>query len=131
MIISIPVSSVFSLCFTLLIIVLAMQVVRCRKRHKVGYGDNENIELQCAMSAHSNAVENIPLALLLLILLELNGVDQIILIILGTAFLLARIIHARGLLKSVSVSFGRTYGTLFSWLILIIMAVMNVVYAVK
>lgn len=131
MIISIPVTSVFALCFTLLIIYLAMQVVRCRRKHKVGYGDNENKELQSAISAHSNAVENIPLTLLLLLLLELNSLDQIFLSVLGGAFLVARIIHARGLLKSIYVSFGRTYGTMFSWIIMIVMAVLNLVYAVK
>lgn len=126
MTLTIPVTSIFALCLTLLIIYLAMQVVRNRRKYRVAYGDAENKDLCKAIAAHSNAVENIPLALLLLLMLELNQLDQLLLIAFGCALLLARIIHAFGLLKSIAVSFGRTYGTLLTWLIMIVMAALNV-----
>ena len=126
MALSIPVTSIFALCFTLLIIFLAIQVVRNRRKYKIGYGDAENKDLCKAISAHSNAVENIPLALLLLLMLEVNQLSSTLLIAFGSALLLARIIHAFGLLKTVYVSFGRTYGTMLTWLIMIVMAALNV-----
>lgn len=126
MLLSIPVTSVFTLCLTLLIIYLALQVVRNRKKYRIGYGDAENKDLCKAIAAHSNAVENIPLALLLLLMLEINQLNQTLLIAFGVALLLARIIHAFGLLKSITVSFGRTYGTMLTWLIMIAMAALNV-----
>lgn len=130
MTLSIPITSIFALCFTLLIIYLAIQVVKNRRKHKVGYGDAGNKELCKAIAAHSNAVENIPLALLLFLMLEVNQLDQILLIVLGSALLLARLIQAFGLTKSMTISFGRTYGTMLTWLLMILMGALNVGLAI-
>jgi len=123
---SLPVTSVVALLLSFLIIYLALRVVSYRRKYRIGYGDAGNKELSKAMSAHSNAIENIPLALVLLLLLELNNANQILLITLGCLLILARLIQAFGLLKSLGVSFGRTYGTMLTWLLMIVMAVVNV-----
>ncbi|MGZ8238835.1 MAG: MAPEG family protein, partial [Methylobacter sp.] len=47
--------------------------------------------------AHSNAVEYIPIALMLLLMLELNGAPKILIHILGATLLTGRILHAMGL----------------------------------
>lgn len=124
---TIPVTSFFALLLTLLIIYLALQVVRARRRFKIGYGADNNETLCKAIGAHANAVENIPIALLLMLMLELNKLNSIVLIALASAFFIARVFQAFGLSSSVGVSFGRTYGTMFSWLIMIAMAALNVV----
>mgnify|MGYP002527465094 CR=1 FL=1 len=105
---------------------VASQVVRNRKKHRIGYGAADNKDLCKAIAAHSNAVENIPLALFLLLMLEINQLNQTLLIAFGLTLLFARIIHAFGLSKSITVSFGRTYGTMLTWLIMIAMAALNV-----
>lgn len=130
MTLSIPITSIFALCFILLIIYLALQVVKNRRKHKVGYGDADNKELCKAIAAHSNAVENIPLALLLFLMLEVNQLDQTLLIVIGCALLLARLLQAFGLTKSMTTSFGRTYGTMFTWILMILMAALNVGLAI-
>ena len=124
--VSLPVTSVVALLSTLLIIYLALKVVSYRQKYRIGYGDAGNKELCKAISSHSNAIENIPLALLLLLMLELNNVNQILLITLGGLLVMARIMQASGLLKSMGVSFGRSYGTLLSWMLMVVMAVVNV-----
>lgn len=60
-------------------------------------GDGGNEELQLAIRAHSNAVEYIPIALMLLLTLELNGAPKILIHILGVTLLVGRILHAMGL----------------------------------
>ena len=124
-IVSIPVTSAFALPLTFIIIFLAMQVVRFRKKHKVGFGSNKNEELSRAIGAHANAIENIPLALFLLLMLELNQLDQVYLIVFGGILVIARLIHAFGLTKSIGVSFGRTYGTLITWILMLTMSGLN------
>jgi len=105
------------------------RVVIFRKKFRVGYGDSEKEPLKMAISAHSNAVENIPLALVMMLLLELNSANSALLITFGGVLLFARIIHAKGLSQSVGVSFGRTYGTMISWISVIAMAVFNLYYS--
>lgn len=129
MITQLPLTSIFALCFALLIFYLVLQVVRCRRKYRVGYGDGEQKALRKAISAHSNAVETIPLGLLLILVSELNAVNTQLLLILSLSLLLMRIIHVFGMMSSLGTSFGRTYGTLGTWLIIIFMAVVNVAYS--
>ena len=123
-----PFTSVFTFIFTIHIIYLAMQVVRLRRKYQVGYGDGKNTHLRKAIAAHSNAVENIPLALILILLLELNQVNNELILLLASLFLAARIFQAFGLLQSLGVSHGRTYGTMFSWILMCAMGGINVFY---
>ena len=126
---SIAVTAAFTLLFSILIIYLSFQVVLARKKYKVGYGDGKQDALRMAIGAHSNAVENIPLALFLMLMLELNNVSRELLILFGFILLIARLIHAFGLSHSIGVSFGRTYGTMITWIMIILMAILNVVLA--
>jgi len=123
--ISLPITAVFTFIFALFIFYLMLRVVNMRKKYKVGYGSSKQEPLKMAISAHSNAIENIPLALFLMMLLEIGQANQILLIVLGSIFLMARLVHAIGLSKSVGVSFGRTYGTIISWFVVIMMAALN------
>ena len=124
-----PVTAVFACILTLLILMLAYRVVVYRRRYRVGYGEGKKDHLKQAISAHSNAIENIPLAILLMALLEYAEVPFILLVIVACLFVLARFIHAYGLSHSIGVSFGRTYGTMLSWFLLGFMAILNVIYS--
>lgn len=86
-----------SLC-ALLILWLSMNVIKLRQRHGVNTGDGSNDELKIAMIAQSNAIEYVPIALLLLYALEFNEGDNWLVNLLGISFVLGRIIHARGVL---------------------------------
>ena len=97
-----------ALC-TLLILVLAGRVMAARMKYRVGLGDGGNAELNRRVRAHANAVEYVPLALLLLGGMELN-------------LLLSRVLHAWGLHVSAGTSPGRFAGTLLTLLLMIVMA---------
>jgi len=127
--VTLPITATITLIFTFLILGLAYQVVYWRKKLRVGYGTDGKEQLRQAMGAHSNAIENLPLAIILFAMLELQGFSNLILIITGSALVIARLIHAHGLSNSAYISFGRTYGTMITWLILGMMAVINVVIA--
>lgn len=129
--ISLPITATLTLIFTFLILGLAYQVVYWRKKLRVGYGTDGKEQLRQAMGAHANAVENLPLAIILFAMLELQGFSEFILIITGVILVTARLIHAHGLSNSAYISFGRTYGTMITWLILGIMAFINVMTAFK
>ncbi len=91
------ITSIYASLSALLIVRLSVAVIKLRRKNRVSVGDGGNEELQLAIRAHSNAVEYIPIALLLLLTLELNGAPQILIHVLGVTLLVGRILHAMGL----------------------------------
>lgn len=110
-----------ALC-TLLILVLAGRVMAARMKYRVGLGDGGNTELNRRVRAHANAVEYVPLALLLLGGMELNGYPDWLIHVFGGTLLLSRVLHAWGLHVSAGTSPGRFAGMLLTLLLMIVMA---------
>jgi uncharacterized membrane protein YecN with MAPEG domain len=107
---------------TLLVVFLAVRVVQWRFRHKIGLGDGGDRELLKRVRAHANAIENMPLALILLGGLELNGYSSGLIHGFGSVFVVSRLAHAWGLSHSSGTSGGRMIGSTFSWLLMAAMA---------
>ncbi len=107
---------------TILVVLLALRVVQWRFRHKIGLGDGGDRELLMRVRAHANAVENMPLALLLLGGMELNGFSPALVHGFGATLFLSRAAHAWGLSHSSGTSRGRFLGSLFTWLLMLAMA---------
>lgn len=106
----------------LLVLLLAARVVRWRMTHKIGIGDGGDAELLRRVRVHGNAIEYLPLCLILLGGMELNGYPAPIIHGFGLALLLSRVAHAWGLSRSSGVSAGRFAGTLVTWTVMLAMA---------
>ena len=100
---------------TILVIGLALAVSLRRRTVKVGLGSGGDSTLLQRIRAHANALENLPLALLLLLCLELGQAQPLLLHGFGSALILGRLLHASGLWHSAGISFGRFYGTVLTW----------------
>jgi uncharacterized protein len=107
---------------TLLVIFLAMRVVHWRFTRKIGIGHGEDRQLERRIRVHANAIENLPLALILLGGMELNGYDDRIIHVFGITLLVSRVAHAWGLSHNSGTSRGRFLGTLFTFLLMLAMA---------
>lgn len=107
-----------ALC-ALLILVLSWRIASLRKRLRIGIGDGGDPALARAIRAQANAIEYIPLLLVMLLIAENNGAGMLFLHACGMLLLAARILHAIGLSGSAGVSFGRLWGTLGTWLLLL------------
>lgn len=118
-----PITIYFALPLTLLFVLLAFRVASLRRVLKIGFGDGNNDEIKKALSAQHNAAENIPLAIILLLLLELNGAASPVLLTCGSLMLLARLYHAWSLSHSIGKSTGRTVGIIFTWFLMSFMAI--------
>ena len=116
------VTALYAALSTLLVIALALRVVQLRARHKIGLGDGGERRLQQAMRVHANAIENLPLALILLLLLELAGTGATLLHVCGASLLVARGLHAWGFSLRSGPSFGRFVGTALTWIVMLAMA---------
>ena len=98
-----------------LLLLLAVGVVRQRIKAKVSFGDGGVPALQRAIRVHGNAVEYVPITLILLVCLELAGTAPAWLHALGVAISGARLLHAYGLGQSSGRSFGRYWGIVATW----------------
>jgi len=78
-------------------IVVAFQCGRLRGKLNVPIGDGGDRGLLLAMRRHSNFTEWVPIALILIALLEMNGVSRYAIHALGAGLVIARIAHALGL----------------------------------
>jgi len=109
---------------------LSVIVVRRRVANKVSFGSGGNPDLERAIRVHGNFTEYVPLILLLLLLLALGGTSAYLLHGLGIALVLARLLHAQGLLSSPGESRGRTLGVALTWIVLILASVRAIVLGV-
>ncbi|WP_193164825.1 MAPEG family protein [Microbulbifer hainanensis] len=111
----------------LLIIALAFRVVQFRRSEKVGLGSAGKHHAEVLIRSHANAVEYVPLAMLLLLMAELNGLAAPWLHLFGGVFVLARLIHAVGLTAGRGGYHpGRFFGTALSWLVIVGLAAINI-----
>ena len=114
---------------TLLYLFLCVRVVALRRSRRVGIGDGGDPVLARAVRVHGNFAEYVPLALVLLGLMELAGLPQPWLWVLASVLVLARCLHAHGLGGSEGVSPGRFWGTALTWTYLLVAALLLVFYA--
>ena len=98
---TLPVTSVFTGLAALALALLGLRVAYYRMRARIAYGDQEDRELRRRVRAHGNFIEYVPVGLIALGLIELNGAPKWQVWVLGAAFAIARIAHAAGLLTGV------------------------------
>lgn len=108
----------------LILLGLSIRIVLLRRRHRVGIGVGEVRPLERAVRVHGNFCEYVPIALILLLLLDLApAVSDWVVHVLGAMLVIGRIAHAIGLNQSAGTSSGRVLGTLLTWLMLLFSAV--------
>ncbi|RUO19335.1 glutathione S-transferase [Aliidiomarina iranensis] len=125
-----PVTSLFAALLTLLYLVLAIRIIRLRWRDRVGIGNGEAMDLQASIRIHGNFNEYVPLALILLALMEFNGASAMWLYGLGGLLFFARVNHAIGLTKSIGTSVYRSIGVLGTFVMLLLSAAYLIGFAI-
>ena len=116
-------TGIYAALAALLVVGLARNVIRLRRQYQVALGDGGNEDLLAAIRAHANAVEYLPIGLLLLLIFELNRGPIWLLHILCGLFIVGRLIHAYGVSKAI-IRY-RILGMQITIWLLIIMAVLN------
>lgn len=122
-------TAIYAALCAILIIVLAARVVFFRRAHKVGIGLADNKDLERRVRVHANAIEYIPIALILLACFETTGGAAWAVHSFGAALVITRVMHAYGLNKSVRATIGRVCGTLGTWLVILGLAITLLVRA--
>ena len=120
------ISALYVVIGALLIMKFTLNVVRLRRQHHVAYGDGGHHDLHMAIRIHGNAIETVPLGLLLLIVLEMNGANIWMVHLTGILFFIGRVLHAQGLRSDVMSK--RKYGMMLTLFSLSGMVIFNLIY---
>jgi len=116
--------AVFFICAGLigvLAVLLTANVGRLRTRKKIFLGDGGDPEIVAAIRAHGNLIEFVPLCLLIIWLLH-GPYGHRTIAVMGIVLLLARLLHAGGMLGLVPL--GRMLGATGTTLLLAVASVM-------
>ncbi len=107
-----PITALYVALAALILMGLAGLVIRQRARFKVvfGEGDANAAALKRAIRAHGNAVEFVPISLLVLLCCEMAGMAPWAVHAWGCTLIVARLAHASGLAASEGQSLGRGLG---------------------
>lgn len=98
---------------------LSFRVIALRK-HGASLGDGGDPILLRRIRAHGNFSEYVPFVLLMMALLEMSHISGMIIHALGITLLIGRLLHGYALSFNESFKFGRFWGTLLTFLTLIV-----------
>ncbi|MBW3695133.1 hypothetical protein EK599_05480 [Vibrio sp. T187] len=120
------ITALYASLLTILMIGLSIQVIKQRRKNRVAYADGDVEPLKIARSAQSNAVEYIPITLMLMGFAEFNGLPMWLVHVIGVSFVIGRLIHAKGILGGWFR--GRILGMQITLLCMLSLIVLNLVY---
>jgi uncharacterized membrane protein YecN with MAPEG domain len=115
---------------TLLFVLLSLRVVQVRQKG-IPLGDGGDPKMLRVIRGHANFAEYVPLALLMMAILELSRYSSYVLHAIGIALILSRILHGYALSYTPRFRFGRTWGAGLTFVILAVEAVLCLWQAFK
>jgi uncharacterized membrane protein YecN with MAPEG domain len=121
----VPITALYATVLALIVTALAINVTRHRAKLKVPLGDGGNPQMLRMIRIHANAIEYVPISLLLMSVYELNGGTRLALHMAGIALVVSRLLHAWGMWSQAEPTFGRFVGQSLAWLTLVILALLN------
>ena len=121
-----PITALYAGLLVPIFIILSARVIRARRGAKVSVGDGGDASLMRRMRVQANFAEYVPLALVLIGLVESMKVDWRLVHALGIALLIARIAHAAGMSPAKDIFALRVLGVVLTFAVLIAAAVMCV-----
>lgn len=92
-----PITTVTGITLAAMYVRLALGVIKLRRQHGVRLGMGSQSDLEAAVRAHANFAEYVPLALILLLLAEINQAVWHVTALAALLLVYGRITHARAL----------------------------------
>jgi uncharacterized protein len=123
---AVAVTALYAGILGLLIVALGMNVTVHRRKYGVTLGDGNEPALRRIIRMHGNTVENVPVALVLMGLYELDGGLHVALHAAGIALIVGRLMYVGGLLVNKDApSAVRATGVTLTWLTIAALAILN------
>ena len=119
-------TSIIAAILTIIFVKLSFAVIGLRRKNKVGLGSGGFDDLERAIRAQGNFAEYVPIGLILIACLELNGAPWWLVILPGITLIIGRLIHAKGINEPPPNFSSRVLGMKFTFGTLITLAILNV-----
>jgi uncharacterized membrane protein YecN with MAPEG domain len=118
------ITGLYAAIVALIVVILAIRVTLRRRAIKVGIGNGGDAVLAQRIRVHANAAEYVPLALILLLILELDQTQPLLIHVFGCMLVAGRLLHAYGLSSTPGLSPGRAVGMVLTWAVIAAMALL-------
>lgn len=122
--VDVPITFFYASLLGLLLVALSIQVLWARINAK----KLPDWKPETTFRVQANFVEYVPLAVMLLYLLEVSGAPQIWIHILGGTLVFSRLAHAWGLSSNPGATYARLFGAQMTFLLLSIMSFAGLYY---
>ncbi len=120
------IASFYAALLGLLFVFLSAYVIKGRFKYGVAIGDGGSQPMLQRIRMHANFAEYVPLALLLLFMVDSYRYSPALVHILGLTLVIARILHAYGLNASSGTSKGRVIGAALTLVVIAVCALLVV-----
>ena len=124
------ITSIIASVLTIIFIKLSFSVISLRRKNKIGLGSGGHEDLERAIRAQGNFAEYVPIGIILIACLELNGAPWWLVAIFGITLIIGRVIHARGINIPPPDFSKRVLGMKFTFNTLISLVVLNLGWSV-
>ncbi|QIZ76967.1 MAPEG family protein [Ferrimonas lipolytica] len=129
---SLPITAITVSITALIALSLALLSVTARRKCKVAIGTGQDQELLARTRSHANLIEYAVFILPMLAVAELYQAPQWLLCSVAIAWVVARVLHPWGLIATAGgLHFGRMVGTLLTWIVTIVLAILNIVLVLQ
>ena len=125
-----PITALYAALLMIIVGYLGYKIGSLRGSTGISIFHGDNMEVATAMRRHGNFTENVPMALILMGIVEANGGNGIFLHVIGVALVLARIAHPIGLHHDSIAHPLRAVGALGTFLVMVVLAGMALWQAV-
>lgn len=112
-----PITSLLTGAAAIFLVLLSFPVANFRRANKLSFGDGGDEAFNRRVRAQANFIEYTPLAIIAIGLVEMSGVDQLVVCGLAAALAAGRLLHAFGLWSNVLI--GRALGAVLTFLVLL------------
>lgn len=119
------ITALYAAILALIIVALGINVTVHRVKLQVSLGDGGNPQMRRMIRLHGNAVEYLPLALILMALYELNGGIHWALHVIGIALVAGRVIQTAAMWGNDLPKPGRGIGQVLTWGSIAVLALLN------
>jgi len=120
---SLDITALYAAALGIVLVVLSYRVISARMAAEVSLGDGGMDAILVAQRAHGNFIEYVPMALLLIGILEIQGSPAWLVHGLGAALLIARIAHPFGIASEFKVRPARAAGATITLIVLAVASI--------
>lgn len=120
------ITTIIASALTIIFIRLSFAVIHLRRKNQVGLGSGGHEDLEGAIRAQGNFSEYVPLGLILIACLELNGAPWWLVAAPGLSLIIGRLIHAKGINIPPPDFSKRVLGMKFTFVTLISLVILNI-----